>query len=98
MLSELERAAHQRSGRVWEFDFPGNAIEVILTVVLREFRLWIQQVHLTWSTIHKQVDDGLCTRRMMRPCSRQSVSRGEDVLVQQTRQRSRRHAGCDISE
>ena len=34
----------------------------------------------------------------MRPCSRQSVSRGEDVPVQQARQRSRRHAGSDAFE
>ena len=66
-------------------------------MVPREFRLRIQQVHLTGSTIHEEVDHGACARLMMR-LRRQRLTGAENVFVKNARQRRRADPGRHLLE
>jgi hypothetical protein len=65
-LGKLEGTAHQRPGALRVLDFAGDFVEVGLPVVFVEVRFWIEQIHLTWTTVHKEVDDRLGLRLKMR--------------------------------
>ena len=95
MLSELERAAHQRTGRVREFDFASDPLEIVLAVMTGEFRFRIQQIHLAGSTIHKEVNNRTGFWLMMR-CRVQCFTRREDVLVKETGQRRRSNSSGQL--
>ena len=66
MLPKPERAPHQPAGRVGRRQVFGDVFQNRLAMTAIEFRFWIQQVDLRWSSLHEELNHSLRTRLKMR--------------------------------
>ena len=91
VAAKRSRTAHQLGALLLDerkLDLIQNRLGHRLAVEFVQFRLLIEEVHLTWTTFHKEVDAPLRCRCKLRQLRRDLI-RKSAVFIQQRSQRQR---------